>query len=56
MQPLTFGGITFIADYTATRSDAAAFAAEGLAVIGPINAIPVALSLMFLVEARKPLI
>ena len=49
------GGVAYIADYTATRSYAAAFAAEGLAVTGPINAIPVAPSLMFLVEARKPL-
>ena len=48
------GGVAYIADYTATRSYAAAFAAEGLMVTGPINAIPVALSLMFLVEARKP--
>ena len=49
------GGVAYIADYTATRSYAAAFLEEGLKVTGPTNAIPVALSLMFLVEARKPL-
>ncbi len=49
------GGVAYIADFTATRSYAEAFRAQGLQVKGPINAIPVALSLMFLVEARKPL-
>lgn len=49
------GGVAYIADYTATRSYADAFRAQGLTVTGPINAVPVALSLMFLVEARKPL-
>lgn len=47
------GGVAYIADYTATRSYANAFRAQGLMVTGPINAIPTALSLMFLVEARK---
>lgn len=49
------GGVAYIADYTATRSYADTFRAQGLTVTGPINAIPVALSLMFLVEARKPI-
>ena len=48
------GGVAYIADYTATRSYADAFRAQGLNVTGPFNATPVALSLMFLVEARKP--
>jgi ubiquinone/menaquinone biosynthesis C-methylase UbiE len=47
------GGVAYIADYSATRSYADMFRAQGLTVTGPINAIPVALSLMFLVEARK---
>jgi SAM-dependent methyltransferase len=48
------GGVAYIADYYATRSYAEAFRAQGLTVTGPINAIPIAMSLMFLVEARKP--
>ena len=47
------GGVAYIADYTATGSYAEAFNALGLKVVGPVNAVPIALSLMFLVEARK---
>ena len=46
-------GVSYIADYTATRSYADAFRTQDLLVTGPINAIPVTLSLMFMVEARK---
>jgi SAM-dependent methyltransferase len=48
------GGVAFIADYTGTRSYADTFRGMGLEVTGPVNAIPVALSLMFMVAARKP--
>jgi arsenite methyltransferase len=48
------GGVAYLADYTGTKDYAEALDSHGLEVIGPINAIPVALSLMFLVEVRKP--
>jgi len=48
------GGVAYIADYTGAKQYAEALESLGLEVTGPINAIPVALSLMFLVEARKP--
>ena len=48
------GGVAYVADYILTRSYAEGFRRLGLVVTGPVNAVPVALSLMFLVEARKP--
>lgn len=48
------GGVAYIADYTGVADYAEALGSLGLDTVGPINAIPVALSLMFLVEARKP--
>lgn len=50
------GGVAYIADYTGAAGYAATFRALGMEVTGPVNAIPVALSLMFLVEARKPVV
>jgi ubiquinone/menaquinone biosynthesis C-methylase UbiE len=48
------GGVAYLADYTGVKHYAEALESHGLKINGPINAIPVALSLMFLVEAQKP--
>jgi len=48
------GGTAYVADYTGAAGYARRFRDLGLEVAGPVNAIPVAFSLMFLVEARKP--
>jgi SAM-dependent methyltransferase len=48
------GGRALVADYVGASGYAETFAHLGLEVAGPVNAMPVALSLMWLVEARKP--
>lgn len=47
-------GVADIADYTGVKSYARVLRDIGLEVTGPVNAIQGALSLMFLIKARKP--
>jgi SAM-dependent methyltransferase len=47
------GGRALIADYTGTGSYARRFRAAGLEVVGPINAVGIAMSSMTLVDVQK---